>query len=118
MRPVSVGSWWSAVPVSDEGGIGLGAADGRRVEGRLGSRTDPAPGDRGCPAGGGAHASLLQAQSQIKMLDVVTSGERAVAAVNEYKPDVVIVDALLQGRVSRQRRGAWRPAVRSRRSAW
>ena len=43
---------------------------------------------------------LLQAQSQIKMLDVVTSGERAVAAVNEYKPDVVIVDALLQGRVS------------------
>ena len=26
MRPVSVGSWWSAVPVSDEGGIGLGAA--------------------------------------------------------------------------------------------
>jgi pilus assembly protein CpaE len=43
---------------------------------------------------------LLQAQSQIKMLDVVTSGERAVAAVNEYKPDVVIVDALLQGRIS------------------
>ncbi|HEY8177867.1 MAG TPA: response regulator [Candidatus Limnocylindria bacterium] len=43
---------------------------------------------------------LLQAQSQIKMLDVVTSGERAVEAVNEYKPDVVIVDALLQGRVS------------------
>ena len=43
---------------------------------------------------------LLQAQSQIKMLDVVTAGERAVAAVSEYKPDVVIVDALLQGRVS------------------
>jgi pilus assembly protein CpaE len=42
---------------------------------------------------------LLQAQSQIKMLDVVTAGERAVAAVSEYKPDVVIVDALLQGRV-------------------
>ena len=44
--------------------------------------------------------SLLAAQSQIKMLDVVTAGERAVAAVSEYKPDVVIVDALLQGRVS------------------
>jgi pilus assembly protein CpaE len=43
---------------------------------------------------------LLQAQSQIKMLDVVTAGERAVAAVSEFKPDVVIVDALLQGRVS------------------
>jgi pilus assembly protein CpaE len=30
---------------------------------------------------------------------VVTAGDRAVAAVSEYKPDVVIVDALLQGRV-------------------
>ena len=50
--------------------------------------------------------SLLEAQSQIKMLDVVTAGERAVAAVSEFKPDVVIVDALLQGRVSGERRGA------------
>ncbi len=46
--------------------------------------------------------ALLAAQSQIKMLDVVTSGERAVGAVTEMKPDVVIVDALLQGRVSGQ----------------
>ena len=44
--------------------------------------------------------SLLQAQSQIKILEVVTAGDRAVAAVSEFKPDVVIVDALLQGRVS------------------
>ncbi|HEX2221848.1 MAG TPA: response regulator [Candidatus Limnocylindria bacterium] len=44
--------------------------------------------------------SLLNAQSQIKMLDVVTTGDRAVGAVTELKPDVVIVDALLQGRVS------------------
>jgi pilus assembly protein CpaE len=44
--------------------------------------------------------SLLNAQSQIKMLDVVTGGDRAVGAVGELKPDVVIVDALLQGRVS------------------
>src|ERR687891_1247515 len=44
--------------------------------------------------------SLLHAQSQIKMLDVVTAGDRAVASVSEMKPDVVIVDALLQGRVS------------------
>ena len=44
--------------------------------------------------------ALLQAQSQIKMLDVVTSGDRAVTAASEFKPHVVIVDALLQGRVS------------------
>ena len=44
--------------------------------------------------------ALLQAQSQIKMLEVVASGELAQAAVGEYRPDVVIVDALLQGRVS------------------
>jgi pilus assembly protein CpaE len=44
--------------------------------------------------------SLLNAQTQIKMLDVVTSGEHAVAAVSDLHPDVLIVDALLQGRVS------------------
>lgn len=46
--------------------------------------------------------ALLQAQSQIKILDVITAGDRAVPAVTEYKPDVVIVDALLQGRTSGQ----------------
>jgi len=46
--------------------------------------------------------SLLQAQSQIKMLEVVTAGDRAASAAAEFKPDVVIVDALLQGRVSGQ----------------
>jgi len=44
--------------------------------------------------------SLLQTQAQIKMLDVVAAGDRAMAAVTEYKPDVLIVDALLQGRTS------------------
>ena len=44
--------------------------------------------------------SLLNAQSQIKMLDVITSGEQALPAVSELRPDVLIVDALLQGRVS------------------
>ena len=44
--------------------------------------------------------SLLNAQSQIKMLDVITSGDQALAAVSELRPDVLIVDALLQGRVS------------------
>ena len=43
--------------------------------------------------------SLLNAQSQIKMLDVITSGEQALAAVSELRPDVVMVDALLQGRI-------------------
>jgi pilus assembly protein CpaE len=46
--------------------------------------------------------ALLQAQSQIKILDVITAGDRAVGAVGDYKPDVVIVDALLQGRTSGQ----------------
>lgn len=46
--------------------------------------------------------SLLQAQSQIKVLDVVTAGDRAAPAAAELKPDVVIVDALLQGRMSGQ----------------
>jgi pilus assembly protein CpaE len=44
--------------------------------------------------------SLLSAQAQIKMLDVITSGELALAAVSELRPDVLIVDALLQGRIS------------------
>lgn len=44
--------------------------------------------------------SLLQAQSQIRVLDVVTAGDRAAPAASEFKPDVVIVDALLQGRMS------------------
>jgi pilus assembly protein CpaE len=46
--------------------------------------------------------ALLNAQSQIKMLDVVTAGDQAAARASELKPDVVIVDALLQGRVSGQ----------------
>src|SRR6188508_2674153 len=46
--------------------------------------------------------SLLQAQSQIKMLDVVTAGDLALGSVSDTHPDVVIVDALLQGRVSGQ----------------
>lgn len=42
--------------------------------------------------------SLLLTQSQITVLDVVTSGEQAVGIASELHPDVVIVDALLQGR--------------------
>lgn len=47
--------------------------------------------------------SLLQAQGQIKMLEVVTSGSAAVGSVAEMHPDVVIVDALLQGGMSGQK---------------
>jgi pilus assembly protein CpaE len=42
---------------------------------------------------------LLNAQSTIKLLEVMTDGSRVVAQVPELRPDLVIVDALLQGRV-------------------
>ena len=42
---------------------------------------------------------LLMAQSAIKILDVMTDGSRAVAQIPELRPDVVVVDALLQGRI-------------------
>jgi pilus assembly protein CpaE len=41
---------------------------------------------------------LLNAQAQVKLVDVVTDGARAVAQVRQLRPDVVIVDWLLQGR--------------------
>ncbi len=41
---------------------------------------------------------LLNAQSQIKLVDVVTDGGRAVSQARQLRPDVVIVDWLLQGR--------------------
>jgi len=42
---------------------------------------------------------LLMAQSAIKILDVMTDGSRAVAQIPELRPDVVVIDALLQGRI-------------------
>jgi len=41
---------------------------------------------------------LLNAQSQIKLVDVVTDGGRAVGQAQQLRPDVIIVDWLLQGR--------------------
>jgi pilus assembly protein CpaE len=41
---------------------------------------------------------LLSAQAQVKLVDVVTDGSRAVAQASQLRPDVVIVDWLLQGR--------------------
>jgi pilus assembly protein CpaE len=42
---------------------------------------------------------LLNAQSRVKLLDVVTEGAKAIPTIKELRPDVVIVDALLQGRL-------------------
>ena len=42
---------------------------------------------------------LLDAQARVKLLEVLTEGGRAIAAINEMRPDVVLVDALLQGRI-------------------
>jgi pilus assembly protein CpaE len=42
---------------------------------------------------------LLNSQSRVKLLDVLTDGSKVVPAINELRPDVVLVDALLQGRI-------------------
>src|SRR4051812_41253711 len=42
---------------------------------------------------------LLNAQAQIKLLEVLSDGAKAVGQIAQVRPDVVIVDALLQGRV-------------------
>jgi len=43
--------------------------------------------------------NLLSGQSSIKLLDVVTDGTKAVRQVEQLRPDVVLVDSLLQGRL-------------------
>ena len=40
---------------------------------------------------------LLNAQDQVKLLDVVTDGRHVVDQVRELRPDVLMIDALLQG---------------------
>jgi pilus assembly protein CpaE len=42
---------------------------------------------------------LLNSQAQIKLLDVLSDGAKTLPAIAELRPDVVIVDALLQGRL-------------------
>jgi pilus assembly protein CpaE len=42
---------------------------------------------------------LLSTQSTIQLLDVVNDGSKVVPMLRELRPDVVLVDALLQGRV-------------------
>ncbi len=42
---------------------------------------------------------LLNSQSSVKLLDVLTEGGKVLQQVQQLRPDVVLVDALLQGRV-------------------
>jgi pilus assembly protein CpaE len=42
---------------------------------------------------------LLNAQSHVTLLDVLPEGAKAIGQIGQLRPDVVIVDALLQGRV-------------------
>jgi pilus assembly protein CpaE len=43
--------------------------------------------------------NLLTSQSAVKLLDVVTDGSKALHQIGQLRPDIVIIDALLQGRV-------------------
>ncbi|HET7028421.1 MAG TPA: response regulator [Candidatus Limnocylindrales bacterium] len=43
--------------------------------------------------------NLLNSQSTVKLLDVVTDGGKALGQLAQLRPDVVMVDALLQGRI-------------------
>jgi pilus assembly protein CpaE len=42
---------------------------------------------------------LLNSQSSIKLLDVISEGSKVAGQVSQLRPDVILVDALLQGRV-------------------
>jgi len=43
--------------------------------------------------------NLLSAQSTIKLLDVVTDGSKALSQIEQLRPDIALVDSLLQGRI-------------------
>ncbi len=42
---------------------------------------------------------LLEGQARIKLVDVATDGRKAIDYAKQLRPDVLVVDALLQGRV-------------------
>jgi MinD-like ATPase involved in chromosome partitioning or flagellar assembly/ActR/RegA family two-component response regulator len=44
--------------------------------------------------------SLLDTQTKIKLLEVVRDGRQVLDQIREHQPDVLIVDALLQGRIN------------------
>jgi pilus assembly protein CpaE len=43
--------------------------------------------------------NLLSVQAQVKLLDVLTDGSKVVEAARQLRPDVVLVDLLLQGKL-------------------
>ena len=43
--------------------------------------------------------SLVDSQSKVKLLDVLTDGRQVVEQIRELQPDMLIVDALLQGKM-------------------
>ena len=43
---------------------------------------------------------VLNAQSNVKLLDVVTDGETVIEQIREQQPDVIVVDALLTGKMN------------------
>jgi pilus assembly protein CpaE len=42
---------------------------------------------------------LLNAQSQVRLVDVIADGSSALGRIMEQRPDVVVIDGLLQGRI-------------------
>ena len=42
---------------------------------------------------------LLNAQNSVKLLDVLSDGTKVLPQIQQLRPDVVLVDALLQGRI-------------------
>jgi pilus assembly protein CpaE len=44
--------------------------------------------------------NLLQHQKQVRLLDTITDGRQALEQIRELRPDAVMVDALLQGKVN------------------
>ena len=43
--------------------------------------------------------NLLHAQDQVQLLDVLTDGRQALEQVAQVRPDVVMIDSLLQGKL-------------------
>ncbi len=43
--------------------------------------------------------NLLNSQQHIKLLEVLTDGTKVAAQIGQLRPDVVVIDALLQGRI-------------------
>jgi pilus assembly protein CpaE len=43
---------------------------------------------------------LLNAQSQVRLIDIVSDGTQVIGRIVEHRPDVIVVDALLQGRLN------------------